>query len=344
MSNPLVSVIIPAFNIQNYLTQCIDSIRSQDFDSFEIIIIDDGSTDDTGKIARDYADRDPRIRVVTQSNRGLPSARNAGLSIAQGDYIAHIDGDDWIDAGFLSSMHGCAVKTQADIVFCDFLHDDANGHTWHFRNTSWPPCKSHTPEQFVLEMALQRASHSSWNKFFKRELFSKNKILYPPEILLAEDLATTYRLAMVSSIITKCSGVYYHYRIRPSGSLMQTINYKGRDAYATFQVMQNFSRNLSAPSSFVELTDLSLYYYQFTVNARNLGRYNQATEKHLVFQDFLKNRNSLLQNRFFMKIPLGHRILILGYCISSILGGLVNNIWIYALLFLKGIKKIFISE
>ena len=119
-SQPLVSVIVPVYNVETYLPRCIDSIIGQSFPYFEIVLVDDGSLDDCGIICDKYARIDKRIRVIHQQNMGLSAARNAGIDIAEGKWIAFIDSDDWIHKDYLKILFS-GVLENTDIVVCDFL-------------------------------------------------------------------------------------------------------------------------------------------------------------------------------------------------------------------------------
>ena len=112
----LVSVIIPVYNVSRYLPQCFDSVISQTYRNLEIIVIDDGSTDDSGSICDQYAEKDDRIHVIHTDNRGLASARNLGLENVSGEYISFIDSDDWIEPQTIEMRIGAALETEADIV------------------------------------------------------------------------------------------------------------------------------------------------------------------------------------------------------------------------------------
>ena len=117
----MVSVIVPIYKIPEYLSCCIDSILAQTYPDFELILVDDGSPDDCGRICDDYAKRDNRIKVVHKVNGGLTSARNAGLEVAKGEWIMHVDGDDWIEPDMIESLIEAAQITGADMVIGDFV-------------------------------------------------------------------------------------------------------------------------------------------------------------------------------------------------------------------------------
>ncbi len=117
---PIISCIVPVYNVENYLAYCIDSILKQTLLNFELILVDDGSTDKSPSICDEYEKKDNRIKVIHKKNGGVSSARNAGLDIAQGDYITFVDSDDWVDSTYFSTLYKVAMETNADLVICGY--------------------------------------------------------------------------------------------------------------------------------------------------------------------------------------------------------------------------------
>ena len=125
--SPLISVIIPVYNVEKYLQRCLDSVIEQTYQNLEIILIDDGSTDHSGKICDDYAARDMRIHVIHQENQGLSIARNKGLDIAKGTYIAFVDSDDYILPEMYAKMLECIIENDVDFCVCQWQYEYADG-------------------------------------------------------------------------------------------------------------------------------------------------------------------------------------------------------------------------
>ena len=118
-----LSVIVPIFNVEKYLPQCVESILNQTYNKLEIILVDDGSTDSCGAMCNDYAKRDKRVKVLHKNNGGLVSARKAGIEIAQGNYITYVDGDDWLSPNTYEVLMRYILETKADIVTAGFIED-----------------------------------------------------------------------------------------------------------------------------------------------------------------------------------------------------------------------------
>ena len=117
---PLISVIIPVYNVEKYLNRCVQSVCNQTYHNLEIILVDDGSTDNSGKLCDEWAVKDLRIKVIHKDNGGLSSARNIGLDNAKGEYIGYVDSDDWIDMEMYSYLWTILKSYQVDVAFCDF--------------------------------------------------------------------------------------------------------------------------------------------------------------------------------------------------------------------------------
>lgn len=120
---PIISCIVPVYNVEKYLANCVDSILKQTFANFELILVDDGSTDKSSSICDEYAIKDSRIKVIHKINGGVSSARNTGLDIAKGEYITFIDSDDWVDSNYFLTLYKAAIETNADLVICGFKEE-----------------------------------------------------------------------------------------------------------------------------------------------------------------------------------------------------------------------------
>ena len=118
--NALITIIIPVYNVERYLSKCINSVINQSYGNLEIVIIDDGSTDNSGKICDDFLKKDRRIKVIHKKNGGLSSARNTGLELLSGDYVFFLDSDDWLENNAITEMYNLASNKSADVVICDY--------------------------------------------------------------------------------------------------------------------------------------------------------------------------------------------------------------------------------
>lgn len=169
----LISVIVPIYNIEKYLQECIVSIVDQKYTNLEIILVDDGSTDHSGKICDEWADNDTRIRVIHQKNQGVSNARNAGLCIAAGQYISFVDGDDRLDKTFYSKMIACIKDNKAEIAICGFI-DYPYGANIPVSNGITPHKTCEFKEAVVPILERHGYQTSSWNKLYKRSCIEQN--------------------------------------------------------------------------------------------------------------------------------------------------------------------------
>ncbi|MDR3572606.1 MAG: glycosyltransferase [Anaerolineaceae bacterium] len=187
---PKISVIVPVYNVERYLGRCLDSILGQSFPDFELIVVDDGSADNSGHLCNEYAKGDHRIKVIHKENAGLSSARNAGLDAARGEYIAFVDSDDWIEPDMLELLYRECTKNQLDIAVCGINFCYSGGTS-----------KPYSGELVYLVLDNSRALSEMWakstfteslcNKLFKACLFDNIRF---PVGKVHEDTFVTYRL------------------------------------------------------------------------------------------------------------------------------------------------------
>ena len=177
---PKVSIVIPVYNVEKYLRRCLDSILAQDFADTEVICVNDGSTDTSPSILEEYAARCPNIRVLTQPNRGLGAARNAGLDAADGEYIIFVDSDDFLAPGYFSAAVGKLEADGADLVmFNPILYDHRTGQTRPYRSMIDFYRFSRAGGFPVAEHPLLLSFNGCWDKVCRRSLLVENGIRFP---------------------------------------------------------------------------------------------------------------------------------------------------------------------
>ncbi len=217
---PTISVIIPVYNVENYLARCVDSILAQTFEDLEVILVDDGSPDGSGKICDLYAKKDPRVQVIHKPNGGLSSARNAGLDIAAGEYLSFIDSDDWIEPDTYGHMMGLLQKYQAQIVsFGNYEVDGATGEQTLGICPKKEACI--TSEEMVGRIFLWDGCDSSvCDKIFHRSLFENFRF---PLGKLSEDVAITYKIILQTPKVVMCERPVYYYYQHPNSITKQSV-------------------------------------------------------------------------------------------------------------------------
>lgn len=207
MTVPKVSVTIPVYNTSIYLRQCLDSLCSQTLREIEFIIVNDGSTDSSGKICDEYSKMDSRIKVIHQNNSGLASARETGLKNATGEYIIVCDSDDWVEIDMYERLYNYANSKDADIVVCGYYTEYQDDR----QSSSFTIFKEKNEIVDNIDL-LFRGSGASWAKLVRRSLFIKNDIHYEPGINLSEDSLIVYKLMLTNPKVVQIPQPLYHYR------------------------------------------------------------------------------------------------------------------------------------
>lgn len=204
---PKVSIIIPVYKAESYIHRCIDSILTQTFQDFELLLIDDGSPDKSGSICDNYAQNDNRIRVFHKKNGGVSSARQCGTDNASGEYIIHVDPDDWIEPHMLAELYNKAQEENADMVICDFYVDIKNKTILKKQEPS------NLNHMTVLCELFQQLHGSCCNKFVKSTCFNKFNIKFPLQLSYCEDLFVNTCLLLNDIKISYLPKAFYHYVI-----------------------------------------------------------------------------------------------------------------------------------
>lgn len=231
----MISVIVPVYNVEQYLRECIDSIICQTYTDLEIILIDDGSPDESPAICDEYAQKDNRIRVIHQKNGGLAKVRNVGIDSAQGEYIAFVDSDDFVSCNFVEHLYNGLVESGAEIATASFFPFQGN-------DVCEKKLEFIAFEEILKNEAIRRYCSinaeysmpfiSACNKLFHRSLF--DGIRYP-EGKLYEDAFTTYKLIDKAKKIVYTPSKLYYYRINPQSILGQSFKEKHLEMVEAFR-------------------------------------------------------------------------------------------------------------
>ncbi len=298
VSNPLISVIIPVYNVEKYLDKCIQSVVNQTYENLEIILVDDGSPDNCPKICDEYAKKDKRIKVVHKENGGLSDARNAGIKYSNGEYLTFIDSDDYIVDNYVEFLYNLIIKENADISM--------GKHYIVYPNKT---INAFTGEYFVMNShdCLEKMLYgedvdvSAWAKLYKRKLFDKIEF---PVGRLFEDSATTYKLIDKANKVAFSSQPIYYYVIRKNSITNNKFNEKKMDLIISTKEMGNYVMN--------KYSDLKnacnrrvMYSYLSTLT--QLVKTNEKNKKYKdeMMMYIKKNRKSVLRDR---RIPKRDRV------------------------------------
>lgn len=208
----LISIIVPVYNVGEYVAKCIESIVNQTYTNLEIIIVNDGSTDNSGAICERYAEKDDRIIIIHQENQGLSMARNNGIDIATGEYIGFIDSDDWIEPDMFETLYTVAVENDADISMCNFYYVHDSGYKSPFSNET-TGTKVLTGVHKITHN-IRIANNFVWNKLYRRHLFNGTRF---PKDKLYEDIFLIYKLIDNANKMVTTSQCEYYYLRRENG-------------------------------------------------------------------------------------------------------------------------------
>lgn len=250
----LISVIVPIYKVELYLNQCIESIVKQTYHNLEIILVDDGSPDNCGGICDEWAKKDCRIKVIHKLNGGLSDARNAGIEIATGNYIAFVDSDDWIEPNMYELMIRALKKEKADFCACGIIDSYKDKDIIH-------PCKPcvGTAED-ILSLIYQDAifSVATWNKLYCKECWENLRF---PTGKICEDAFTTYLVVDKSKRIVQLSDALYHYRIRENSIMTAEFRHVRMDEEEAWRNNYQYMRE-----HYPQIAKLAYNFYLQKVN------------------------------------------------------------------------------
>lgn len=213
----LISVIIPIYNVEAYLRECIDSVINQTYKNFEIILVDDGSTDSSGKICDEYVEKDDRITVIHQKNGGPSKTRNTGIENANGKYVYFLDSDDYIENNSLEVLINTAESNDADLVFFDARSFSDDGAEVKQGYTVKCTYETKSGYEILTELHNNKEYHCSVVLLFiKRQLLIDNKVSFLESAYCSEDMLFTYKIFCSANKAAHCTHTLYHRRCRSS--------------------------------------------------------------------------------------------------------------------------------
>lgn len=216
---PALSIIIPIYNAENYLHSCVNSILSQSYQDFELLLINDGSTDHSGEICNKYADGSPFIHVFHKVNGGVSSARNLGIKHAQGDYIIFVDSDDWLEANALSIL--MQQNNNADLTFFGSAFHPEEGDTILYKPERHFYDQFYEVQSGMLNLIINPLHPDylgfTWNKIFKSAIIKREQICFIESLSYREDEIFTLQYAAFCSSLATLPDILYHYRLSDTG-------------------------------------------------------------------------------------------------------------------------------
>lgn len=274
---PKVSVIIPVFNVEKYLTKCLDSVVNQTLKDIEIIIVNDGSTDSSKNIIDSYLKKYKNIKYLEKENGGLSSARNYGIPYATGDYIAFLDSDDYIELSMYEEMYKKAQQENSDMVECDFI--------WEYPNKKREDIGALYNGK---KEAIEKARVVAWNKLIKREVIEKECLKFP-EGLRYEDVEFFYKLVPYLNKISFVKKCFIHY-IQRDNSIVNTQNIRTKEI---FQILDNVLKFYKEKGFYEEYKEELEYIYVRFLLCSSLKRICKIEDKKQRKQALKENWNNI---------------------------------------------------
>ena len=299
-----ISVIVPVYKVEKYLSQCVDSIITQTYQNLEIILVDDGSPDHCPDICDEYAKKDGRIKVIHKENGGLSSARNAGIDIATGDYIAFVDSDDFLSPTIYKSLYDAIIASHKDIAICGINRVDEDSH---FKGIYWRRESLNLSQEEIIQQLFRKDNVGivvAWNKLYKRSMF--DGIRYPVG-LIHEDEYVIY------DILKKASGgavivpeALISYRIRSDSIMTQKPSPHVADAIQAISRRIKLVGETSPYFQEAQYQLLNAYYYICLKTRFNKEIYKEFFQKYK--EEYKKQKKYLSFKRrlkHFMYIHFG---------------------------------------
>lgn len=233
---PLITVVVPIYKVEQFLILCIESIIKQTYKNLEIILVDDGSPDNSGKICDEYAIIDSRIKVIHKTNGGLSEARNVAIDISKGEYITFVDSDDYLEILYIEKLYQAIIHNSSDIAICNFYFYKNTSKNlkvaFHIRGNI-----TLTANEALKSLLYQKnIETSAWGKLFKKELWKTTRF---PKGKLFEDISTIYKTFLDASRVTIIPDPLYIYRLRNDSIMGSKFNIKKMDAiYSSFEMVK----------------------------------------------------------------------------------------------------------
>ena len=320
----MISIIVPVYNVEAYLKQCLDSIRSQTYENFEVILVDDGSTDLCGKICDAYSKQDGRFKVIHKKNGGLMDAWKNGLEYANSDLIMFVDSDDWVEKNILEILYNEYLQTMADIVCCSFVHSFKDKEIPDDHNVKPGYYDKKKIESNIFPVLINDGVPLSrgvricrWAKLIKKELLIRNLFWTDNQITIGEDLNIMFPVIMEASSIDILPKQYlYHYRANDD-SIMKKVS---SDMFSKVELL--YKKELEIATYYREIYDfthqIELDFCDLSINIF-VKEYIQNNS----FENFMKAKSSrnykvLKQNMHPFRYKKSDRILAAAFNTNSV--------------------------
>ncbi len=284
-----VSIIVPAYNVEKYLTRCMESLLAQTLQEIEIILVDDGSTDRTAEICNMYANKYIDVEVVHKRNGGLSSARNAGLRVASGQYVGFVDSDDEVDSTMFELLYQKAIETGVDYVFSDYIRKTKDGRNiTHSENIpSGCYCKEQIRQVIFPQLIMRETIEfgpciSVWNGLYRKRFLDRNNLFFDEEIKWSEDnLFSSIAVYLCNSLYYMKNVFLYHYWENP-GSITTSYRKGAWDVYCKMNQRLHEFFDSVYDYDFTRQMKLHLIYFALNCIQQEKRKYKHRLSKETV--------------------------------------------------------------
>ena len=306
----LISIIIPVYNVEKYLKQCLDSVIKQSYKNLQIILVDDGSTDHSPAICDEYAEMDQRIQVIHQNNHGLPAARNRGLEYVKGGYIGFVDSDDWIHVDMYRHLVEILESNDADISTVECLKTSGKLENREDKIN----VQVLTRDQFArvfFKIGSQKIVYYVWNRLYRRKIFKLNH--FAEEFSVGEDVVASYKALIQANKIAVSNQKMYYYRMK--SGMTSTFRPQYFQLIDVWKQIRDISDSVSKEHQGYAKVNQARIYFTLLSELAISGEYKNPLYKEKVSElkcNLKKNRKYLLQS----DISVGRKIMIFFVCID----------------------------
>ena len=281
---PKVSIIVPVYNVEKYVEKCLKSLVDQTLQEIEIIVVDDGSQDDSKNIIDKYIKKYPdKVKYLYKENGGLSSARNFGIPYANGEYIAFLDSDDYVEPTMYEEMYHLAKKEDSDMVECDFI--------WEYPNKKKYDCGVVYNGK---KEAIEKARVVAWNKLIKREIIENEKIEFPFG-LRYEDVEFFYKLVPSLNKISFMKKYFIHY-VQRDNSIANTQNTKTKDIFKVLNNVIEFYKNKGYYEEYKEELEYTYLRLLLCSSLKRMCKIKDKQERKIALNDTWNNINTNFPN------------------------------------------------
>ena len=280
---PKVSVIVPVYNVENYIEKCLDSLVNQTLKDIEIIVVNDGSTDGSKEKIQKYLQKYDNIKYLEKENGGLSDARNFGMPQAMGEYMAFLDSDDYVEPSIYEKMYKVAIEENSDMVECDFL--------WEYPNkVRLDTGKIYNNKKEMIEFARVVA----WNKLIRREILEQTKIEFPFG-LRYEDVEFFYKLVPYLNKVSFVKEGLVHY-VQRNTSIANTQNIRTKEIFTVFDNILNYYKDNNLYDEYKDELEYSYIRILLCSSLKRMCKIDDKTERKLALEETWNNINSNFPN------------------------------------------------